>query len=142
MRHLSLLAVGTLIMAICTSLAWQWDQARTLSAENAAQAPLQHQINTLEHQYLSTARALLAQQNAADPLLNQIDHEPAEWKTLTSIQERDAAFQTLASKVRARLLTAPSNDAATLQEWRRTQDIMNGALHRRDLLIEQIQALN
>lgn len=138
MRHLLLLGFVSLVMAMATALAWQWDHARQQRATSAEHSQIQTDIQRLEQQYLSTARALLAARDPGDPLLDSIDNGPEQWQTLGEANAREAAFQALVSQVRSHLLVAPSQDEASLQEWRRAQDQMNGALHRRAQLMARL----
>lgn len=140
MRHIILIGAVTLLMAMLTALAWQHDHARQADHQSSVEHQIDSDMQRLEQQYLSGARSLLALRGGNDGLIADIDNAQAELGTITSPRERDQQFQALVARIRTRLLNAPNDNEATLQEWRRIQDQLNGSLHRRTQLQERLQA--
>lgn len=137
-----LLGTATLIFANLTWWAWNSDQARQQAAHTSLEQQISEDALALEQQYLSRARTLIALLNPQDALLTEIDSARISLTTQSSLAQRQAEFDTMADRIRLHLLQspAPADNDALLQEWRRLTDQMNGALHRRSLLLEELQA--
>ena len=131
MRHILLLGGVTLLMALLTTLAWQFDQSRTQAAQAALSGQIDADLQRLEQQYLAQAQALITLLNPHDPLLVAIDIAREDMAAANSLAARDALFQAVVIRIRARLLQAPAANDQQQQEWQRSIDQMNGALHRR-----------
>lgn len=138
MRHAILLTVASVLLASLTWMAWHADQARLQAARAAIAQQLSDDAKTLEQQYLTHARTLIGLLDSADPLLTDIRAAQPALATMADLAERDPLFQALVTRIRARLLRAPdpAQSEPLLQEWRRLTDQMNGALHRRQQLLQ------
>lgn len=138
MRHVILLAVATVLLASLTWAAWRSDQARQQSTQAAIAQQISDDAKALEQQYLTHARTLISLLDPADPLLTDISAAQPALATMATVAERDPLFQDLVAGIRARLLRAPdpTQSEPLLQEWRRLTDQMNGALHRRQQLLQ------
>ena len=138
MRHVILLTVATALLASLTWMAWRSDQARLQTAQATIAQQISDDAKVLEQQYLTHARTLIGLLDPADPLLSDISAAQPALATMPALAERDALFQDLVTRIRARLLRAPdpSQSELLLQEWRRLTDQMNGALHRRQQLLQ------
>jgi len=138
MRHAILLTVASLLLASLTWIAWQSDQARLHNAQAAIAQQLSDDAKTLEQQYLTQARTLIDLLDPADPLLTDIRAAQPALATMPVLAEREPLFQDLVARIRTRLLRAPDpgQSETLLQEWRRLTDQMNGALHRRQQLLQ------
>lgn len=140
MRHVILLGLASLLFAVLTWFAYTSDSARQQSILQDEQAAIDADLYKLEQGYLAAAHTLITALDATDPLIADLDalriRNPAE--TALPRAERATRFDALVDRIRARLLSA--NVAAmsdpVAQEWRRATDQMNGALHRRKLLLE------
>lgn len=137
MRHAVLLWFVSVAMALLAVQAYQWDLARAASAQQRVSDQINADLLRLEQQYLAQARSLISTLDARDPLLDAID--ASQTALAGSAQDRDGPFQALVIRIRARLLQAPATTGVHQQEWQRSVDQMNGALHRRSLLLEQMQ---
>lgn len=139
MRHFVLLTIATLIFATLTWLAWEHDQSRQQAKHAEVELQISQDALALEQQYLSHARTLIALLDPQDSLLAEIDATRTVLTDMSSLVEREPRFQDLVARIRARLLRSPdpAQSDALLQEWRRLTDQMNGALHRRNLLLEK-----
>lgn len=133
-----LLSVATALLASLTWMAWHADQARLQSAQAAIAQQISDDAKTLEQQYLTHARTLIGLLDPADPLLADISAAQPALATMPALAERDPLFQDLVTRIRVRLLRAPdpAQTEPLLQEWRRLTDQMNGALHRRQQLLQ------
>ncbi len=140
MRHAMVLGFVTLCFVVMGVFAYQFDLARQSAAHGERYADINKDLHKLEMQYLTHARILIEAINPQDPLLTLLDSAPNTLNAINDVQERDAQFQALVAKVRVKLLTEPTDlmDDTALQEWRRLSDQMNGALHRRQRLLGQI----
>ena len=138
MRHAILLTVASVLLASLTWMAWHADQARLQAARAAIAQQLSDDARTLEQQYLTQARTLIGLLDPADPLLTDIRAAQPALATMPELAERDPLFQDLVARIRAHLLQAPdpAQSEPLLQEWRRLTDQMNGALHRRQQLLQ------
>lgn len=148
MRHVLILLLASVFFALVTTLAWHHDTANATQAQRERQQALDTRLVAIETEYLQGARRLLAlvpagaapEQASNDALLAAVDTALA---TLASTPDRDArevAFDALAERLGEVLLrVAPETFGDSIaQEWRRQNDRMNGALHRRRVLLEQI----
>src|SRR5690606_28819943 len=93
----------------------------------------------LEQQYLNSAQSLLRLINPNDPLLAVIENHQTSMANETDLQVHSQQFDALVTQIRPRLVAPPADlPESGMQEWRRIQDLMNGALHRRRLLLENV----
>lgn len=143
MRHAMVLGLATLCFAAIGALAYQFDLARQSAMQGQHYTDINNELHKLETQYITQARALIAALNPQDPLLPELDNAPAALNAIPRVHDRDLHYQALVGKVRAKLLSAPTEQMSDplLQEWRRATDQMNGALHRRQRLLPQLNDL-
>lgn len=143
MRHAIILGLATLCFAALGVLAYQFDLARQSATQGQHYTDINNDLHKLETQYLTLAHALIAALDPQDPLLRELDSAPAALNAIPRANDRDLHFQALVGKVRAKLLSAPTAQMSDplLQEWRRSTDQMNGALHRRQRLLPQLHDL-
>jgi hypothetical protein len=147
MRHVAILLLASLGFAFMTAVAWQHDTARALQGKRERQQAMDTRLLALETDYLRGARSLLAlvpadhspAQSSMASLLEEIDAVLAHAASASNIDAREAAFDAVVARIGDVLLRvepeAFGNSIA--QEWRRQNDRMNGALHRRKLLLDQ-----
>lgn len=140
MRHAVILGLTSLLFALLTGMAYQFDLARQHAAHEQRYTEVNANIRSLESLYVTQARALIGALNPQDPLLEALDNAASTLAATTSLTERDTHFQTLVTQVRTKLLTTPTEQMSEpmRQEWRRSTDQMNGALHRRQRLLAQL----
>lgn len=133
-----LLSVATALLASLTWMAWHADRSRLQAAQATIAQQVSDDAKTLEQQYLTHARTLIGLLDPADPLLADISAAQPALATMPALTERDPLFQDLVARIRVRLLRAPdiAQSEPLLQEWRRLTDQMNGALHRRQQLLQ------
>lgn len=145
MRHFILLTLATLLLASITWSAYQFDLSRQQSRHDAITQQISQDALKLEQQYFNHARTLIALLDQHDTLLAQIESAQSSLAAMPSITEREPVFQDLVSRIQTRLLFVPisgrqdqSQNDARLQEWRRITDQMNGALNRREQLLQKL----
>lgn len=151
MRHLLILGVASLVFALMTAVAWQHDTQRATQAQRDKQQAIDGRLLALEMEYLQGAQTLLTviatrrssgalpDSDAQNDLLDAIGKALVAFPAKQDSKAREAAFDSLETRIRIVLLQhdpARFGDAVA-QEWRRQTDRMNGALHRRALLVEQ-----
>ena len=147
MRHALILFLASAFFALVTTAAWHYDTSRATQVARERQQAIDARLQELETDYLQGARSLLALVPAdlatghpsKEDLLAQIDAMLASPASSLDRNARDIAFDDLVGRVRDVLLrVAPETFGDSIaQEWRRQNDRMNGALHRRNLLLEQ-----
>ena len=140
MRHVILLTLASLLLGSLTWSAWEYDRARQQASRDAVAQQFSQDALKLEQQYLGHARTLIALLDPQDSLLAEIDSARSTLAAQPVLAEREPLFQDLVGRIRGRLLQAPdpTRSESFLQEWRRLQDQMNGALHRRSQLLLQM----
>lgn len=139
MRHAIVLGIASWLFAMLMTLAWQFDQQRHNVAQERQTATLDAELDRLESTYLTQAHTLLTLANPAHPLLPAIEAARAALADVPGLAERETRFNQLTGEVRTALLGASTErfGEPQLQEWRRAQDQMNGALNRRQHLLNQ-----
>ncbi len=147
MRHAVVLLLASLFFALMTAVTWQHDTARALQDKRERQQAMDTRLLALETDYLRGARSLLAlvpaglspAQASMGPLLEEIDTALVDFASTSDIDAREVAFDSLVTRIGEVLLRVePETFGNSIaQEWRRQNDRMNGALHRRSLLLEQ-----
>ena len=142
MRHAIILGGFSLLFAVLMGFAYQYDQSRHNANIAGQQAALDAELDRLESQFLTQAYTLLTLAKPGDPLLAELDAAKAALAGVPEFTQRDDRFQQLAGAVRTAVLSASTThlNEPQLQEWRRTQDQMNGALHRREVLLKEHRA--
>lgn len=149
MRHVLVLVLTSIFFAFMTAVAWQHDTARARQESSEKKQAMDARLQALETDYLKAARSLLAlvpPARSPAPLTNEdlqaeIDTVLASFESVRGIEAREAAFDTMVVHIHDVLLRVePERFGNSIaQEWRRQNDRMNGALHRRSLLLDQIR---
>ncbi len=139
MRHALLLGIFTLLMAGLSTVAFHMDQARNLSRQQIVAQQIDQDLLRLELQFMDQASLLISVLNPADPFLPTLTQTRNALRVDPDPQSREDRFQRLVVQVKARVLKAPETDEASLQEWRRAQDQLNGILNRHRVLQRELE---
>ncbi|CBL44368.1 similar to phage-associated protein [gamma proteobacterium HdN1] len=153
MRHLLVLSAATLVFVLITAVSWKYDASRATQSQRDQQQAVDGRLLALEINYLQGAHTLLSvivarqssgaasASNTLQTLADNVEAAISEFPSQQDIDARKAAFENLQNRIQIALLQQDPTSLgdAVAQEWRRQTDRMNGALHRRRVLVEQME---
>ena len=141
MRHLTIIGVATLVCALLTGLAYHLDSTRIERQTQAREQQISEEFASHEKRYIDAAITLLSGDDVNSAFVDEIRETQTTLATESDWRQRTEQFELLVARVRPRVLASLPPELGTdpqSQELRRLQDEMNGALHRRDVLLDRI----